>query len=78
MNGGGTTFFKSTTYFYGPDADHLSQLTRKNYAEVMSLIVAGEPSLVEKIKDKTYRYGDMKELTEVYNRIKSIKKTPSK
>eukprot|EP01133_Synstelium_polycarpum_P012525 gene12525-14703_t len=78
MNGGGTTFFKSTTYFYGPDADHLSQLTRKNYAEVMSLIVADEPSLVEKIKDKTYRYGDMKELTEVYNRIKSIKKTPSK
>jgi hypothetical protein len=60
--GGGTR----KTYYYGTDADNVTKLEKKKFMEVMSGVMAGKPEVVAKIKDKTFKYGDMEELMEYY------------
>lgn len=63
---GGTANTKSTIYMYGPNPDSVKSLTRKNFIEVMSQMMADEPLIVTSIKDKTYRYGSIRDLIHLY------------
>jgi hypothetical protein len=56
----------SDAYFYGPDPERLNILTRKNFIQVLSDIMADKPELAEKIKNKKFRYRDMKDLQVFY------------
>ena len=60
--GGGTR----TTYYYGSNQDKVTKLEKKQFMEVMSNIMADKPEVVAKIKDKTFRYGDMEDLLTFY------------
>ena len=62
MVGGGTR----KTYYYGANADNLTKLEKKQFMEVMSNVMADKPEVVAKIKDKTFKYGDLEELLEYY------------
>ncbi|GGH04549.1 hypothetical protein [Mucilaginibacter phyllosphaerae] len=55
-----------TTYYYGTNADKLTKLDKKQFMEVMSGMMADKPEVVAKIKDKTFRYGDMQDLLTYY------------
>jgi hypothetical protein len=53
-------------YYYGPNQDELSKLDKKNFIDVMSIIMADKPEIVTKIKDKTYRFGNVESLIDYY------------
>lgn len=69
--GGGTR----TTYYYGPTQDKVTKLEKKQFIEVMSNIMADKPEVVAKIKDKTFRYGDMEDLLTYYRTGQMPKKS---
>ena len=60
--GGGT----KTTYYYGTNQNNVTKLDKKQFIEVMSNIMADKPEVVAKIKDKTFRYGDIEDLLTFY------------
>ena len=65
--GTGVSFHSSKiVYYYGADADMITRLDKGNFIEVMSRIMSDKPEVVAKIKDKTYKYGDMLELLTFY------------
>jgi hypothetical protein len=53
--GGGT----KTTWYYGANADNVTRLHKKNFIEIMSKIMADKPEVAAKIKDQTFRYGNI-------------------
>lgn len=55
-----------TTYYYGKTADNVTKLEKKRFIDVMSELMADKPEVVAKIKDKTFRYGDMGDLVTFY------------
>ncbi|MFD0794422.1 hypothetical protein ACFQZX_12415 [Mucilaginibacter litoreus] len=55
-----------TTYYFGKDPNNVTKIDKKNFAATMSSILAGKPEVVTKIKDRTFRYGDMKALLDYY------------
>ncbi|MGY4537261.1 hypothetical protein ACVW0P_001677 [Mucilaginibacter sp. UYNi724] len=55
-----------TTYYYGKTPDNVTKLEKKQFVEVMSNLMADKPEVVAKIKDKTFRYGDMQDLVTYY------------
>ncbi|MEB0260166.1 MULTISPECIES: hypothetical protein [unclassified Mucilaginibacter] len=55
-----------TTYYYGKTPDNVIKLEKKQFIEVMSDLMADKPEVVAKIKDKTFRYGDMDNLVTYY------------
>lgn len=63
--GGGRT---SGVYVYGNDESAVQELNRKNYVEVLEKAVSDNLNLAGKIKDKTYRYGDLEKLGEDYRK----------
>jgi hypothetical protein len=69
--GGGTR----TTYYYGTTQDNVTKLEKKQFIEVMSNIMADKPEIVAKIKDKTFRYGDMEDLLTYYRTGQMPKKS---
>lgn len=66
----GGSISKQTSYFYGPDADHISTMGRSNFFEVMSQLMADEPIIVQQIKDKVYRPSNINDLLAYYNNVK--------
>ncbi|MBE9583852.1 hypothetical protein IM792_05285 [Mucilaginibacter sp. JRF] len=54
-------------YYYGQDENSLSAITMQNFVDITSTIMADKPKVTAKIKDKTFRYGDMDELVILYN-----------
>ena len=63
----GLSFTKSKRiYYYGTDQDLLTKLEKSNFIEIMSTIMSDKPDVVAKIKDKTYKYGDMQKLLDFY------------
>jgi len=66
----GGSISKQTTYLYGPDVDHIAVMGRNNFIEVMCQLMADEPIIVQQIKDKFYRPGDMNDLLAYYNKVK--------
>lgn len=59
-------------YYFGPDPDHITELNRQNFIEVMTALMDDRADLVTMVKNKKYRYGDMDELLKAYF-IPSIK-----
>lgn len=59
-------------YYYGPDPDHITNLDRKNFAEVVSSLLDDRPDLAEKIKNKEYKYGDLDDLLKLYFKQKDL------
>ena len=57
---------KETTYLYGSSPDDVTFVTRENFIEVMSMIMADKPNVVAKIKDKTYRLAWIDDLITYY------------
>ncbi|MDT3405514.1 hypothetical protein [Mucilaginibacter terrae] len=53
-------------YYYGPDPDNITKITRKNYIDVLSQLMADKPDVVAKIKDKKFRFGRIDDLVEYY------------
>lgn len=64
-----------TTYYYGTNKDNVTKLDKKNFMEVMSAIMADKPEVVAKIKDKTFRYGDIEDLLNFYRTGEMPKKS---
>jgi hypothetical protein len=64
-----------TTYYYGISPDKVTKLEKKQFIEVMSIILADKPDVVAKIKDKTFRYGDMDDLINYYKTGQMPKKS---
>jgi hypothetical protein len=60
--------YTKNKYYYGTDQDKIEPVNRKEFIETMSKLMADNPSVVAKIKDKTYRYGDLDDLVEFYLR----------
>lgn len=54
-------------YYYGQDENSLATITMQNFEEITASIMADKPKVTAKIKDKTFRYGDMDELIVFYN-----------
>jgi hypothetical protein len=65
---GETSFpYTKEKYYYGKTPDNLTELTRKDFINVMSQVMSDKPEVVAKIQKKDYRYGDMKDLLVYYN-----------
>jgi hypothetical protein len=62
-----TATYYDNYYFYGADANTAVELKNKNFIEVMSNMLADAPDIVEMIKNKTYKMGDMHEMLKRYN-----------
>jgi hypothetical protein len=58
--------YTKNKYYYGADQDSIFQVKRKDFIEVMCKIMADKPNVVAKIKDKTYRFGDLDDLLVFY------------
>jgi hypothetical protein len=59
--------YKSTSYFYGTDADHLALLTKNNFWDAMGKILSKRPALVDEIKYQQYGYSDLEQIIDYYN-----------
>ncbi|MBL4675824.1 MAG: hypothetical protein JKY70_06420 [Mucilaginibacter sp.] len=55
-----------TSYYFAKNPNVVTKLDKKNFIETMSTILADKPDVVAKIKDKTFRYGDMDALLKYY------------
>lgn len=69
--GGGTR----TAYYFGNTQDNVTKIDKKNFIDAMSNIMADKPGVVAKIKDKTFRYGDMEDLLTYYRTGQMPKKS---
>lgn len=68
--GGGRGGKGKSVYFYGDDANNLTELKRDEFTPIMSEIMASEPEIVEKIKNKKYKYGNMSQLILDFYKLK--------
>lgn len=59
------------TYYYGSDTSAMTELTKKNFIDIMSEVMADQPDAVAKIKSKEYKIGDMEKLVTYYNSLRS-------
>jgi hypothetical protein len=67
---GGAGFYMSNgymiDYYFGPDPDHITEVSRKNFTEVMPYFVEDWPSMANNIKNKEYHYGDIDDMLAKY------------
>ena len=65
------TLYTVTQYLYEIDGGLTLPIYRSNYKEVLSKAFADDPELVAKIKNKTLKFPDLKEIIEQYQSYKS-------
>jgi hypothetical protein len=68
--GGGRGGKGKNAYYYGDNPNSLTELKRENFIPVMTEIMAAEPEIVDKIKNKKYRYGNMDQLILDFYKLK--------
>lgn len=56
----------NNVYYYGADPDNITQITRKNYLEIFSQLMADKPEVVACIRDKKFKFGRIDDLIEYY------------
>ncbi|MBS7563407.1 hypothetical protein KHS38_03235 [Mucilaginibacter sp. Bleaf8] len=56
----------NSAYYFGSDPDNLMLLTNKNFIEVMTLVMADKPDVVEKVKNKAFKYRTLPDLLMYY------------
>lgn len=57
---------KQNIYLIGEDPDRLAEITRKNFKEIMSHIMADKPQILANIQNEIYRYGDLDDMIKTY------------
>jgi hypothetical protein len=66
----GTTVISGTSggkaYLYGPDANNLTVVTRKNFIDAMCSIMSDRPEVTMQIINKTLRFADIDDLLILY------------
>jgi len=68
--GGGRGGKGKNAYFYGDNPNALTELKREDFIPIMTEIMASEPDIVEQIKNKKYRYGNMDKLILEFYKLK--------
>ncbi|MGI4750659.1 MAG: hypothetical protein ACRYFB_08500 [Janthinobacterium lividum] len=68
--GGGRGGKGKSAYYYGDNPNSLKELNRENFIPIMAEVMASEPDIVEKIKNKKYRYGQMDQLILDFYKLK--------
>ena len=74
INLGGGRGKSKSAYFYGDNPNNLTELRKDNFIEVMSEIMASEPEIADKIKNKKYKYRDMDQLILDFYKLKDAGK----
>ncbi len=74
--GGGRGGKGKNAYFYGDNPSSLTELKRENFIPIMTEIMANQPDIVEKIKNKKYRYGNMDQLILDFYKLKEAPPKP--
>src|ERR1700744_5052889 len=69
--GYGNSVYTETQYLYEIDGSLTLPIYRSNYREVLSKAFADNPDLVSKIKNKTLKFPDLKEIIEQYQSHKN-------
>ncbi|TFF36693.1 hypothetical protein [Mucilaginibacter psychrotolerans] len=67
---GGYSSGYAPRYFYGSNPNDIKKISRKNFIEIMTQILAGNEFFVEAIKDGRYSYDFMGELLLAYDTAK--------
>ncbi len=62
-----------SAYFYGDNPNSLTELKKADFIPIMTEIMASEPEIVDKIKNKKYRYGNMDELILDFYKLKEAR-----
>lgn len=66
------TYFKSGsdlsyyTFYAGPDAENITHITKDNFVEMLSKIMADKPEVIARIADKTFDYKHINDLVKYY------------
>jgi len=68
--GGGGGGSAHNTYYYGADVNNIAEVTKQNFVDIMTDVLADEPEVVQQIKDKKYKFGDMDALIKHYNELR--------
>ena len=55
-----------SVFYYGPDCEHLTRITKDNFVEMLSKIMADKPETVTRISDKTFDYKHIGNLVKYY------------
>lgn len=58
-------------YYYGTNPDMLTEVTHKNFVEILTEIMASQPAAVEKIRNKTYKFNDLPKLVAYFNQVRT-------
>ncbi len=66
LSAGVSFSYTTNKYYFGTSPDSITALSRKNFIEIMSKIMADKPEIVGKIQDRTYRYSDIDDLLVLY------------
>jgi hypothetical protein len=67
FGGGGSSH---NAYYYGTETNNMAEVNKQNFIDVMSEVLADEPDVVEKIKNRKYKIGDMDALIKYYNGLR--------
>jgi len=57
------------TYYYGPDPNNLTKLTKKNFVSAMDLVLADKPDQYALIKDKTFTYDNIEKMVTFFKTV---------
>jgi hypothetical protein len=55
-----------SVFYSGTDAEHLTRITKENFVEMLSKIVADKPNVIACINDKTFDHKHISELVKYY------------
>jgi hypothetical protein len=69
--GGGSGGNSKLSYYYGSNTAAMQHLTRENFTDIMSEVMADEPEVVEQIKSNHYNLGNIEKLIEYFNKVKA-------
>jgi hypothetical protein len=74
IGGGGGRGSNKITWYFGANTAEMEHLTDENFADVMSEIMADEPEVVEKIRNKEYILGNIEKLIALFEKARAAHK----
>lgn len=67
-NGGGNN--NKLSYYYGSSTATMQHLTRENFIDIMSEVMADEPEVVEQIRGNHFSIGNIEKLVAYFNKVR--------
>jgi hypothetical protein len=55
-----------SVFYAGPDAEHLTRITKDNFTELLSNIMGDKPEALARINDKTFNHKHIADLVKYY------------